>query len=113
MHSSKNQGTSSVFSSIQPQKSNVLFGLLITDWILYGCRAKIIFGLNALNGRVPMSDDSLGGPWNYTNAASFIRYTVSKGYDIHGWELGMFVFVSYLRLKNFSLFCNGIILKLL
>ncbi|EAY87898.1 hypothetical protein OsI_09318 [Oryza sativa Indica Group] len=50
--------------------------------------AKIIFGLNALNGRVPMSDDSLGGPWNYTNAASFIRYTVSKGYDIHGWELG-------------------------
>jgi heparanase 1 len=75
--------------------------------------AKIIFGLNALNGRVPMSDDSLGGPWNYTNAASFIRYTVSKGYDIHGWELGMFVFVSYLRLKNFSLFCNGIILKLL
>ncbi|ONM38830.1 Heparanase-like protein 3 [Zea mays] len=34
-----------------------------------------------------MPDDSLGGPWNYTNAASFIRYTVSKGYDVHGWEL--------------------------
>ncbi|PNT69373.1 hypothetical protein BRADI_3g54370v3 [Brachypodium distachyon] len=50
--------------------------------------AQIIFGLNALNGRVPMPDGSLGGPWNYTNAASFIRYTVSKGYDIHGWELG-------------------------
>ncbi|CAN6245728.1 unnamed protein product [Urochloa humidicola] len=50
--------------------------------------AKIIFGLNALNGRVPMPDGSLGGPWNYTNAASFIRYTVNKGYDIHGWELG-------------------------
>jgi len=37
-----------------------------------------------------MPDGSLGGPWNYTNAASFIRYTVNKGYDIHGWELGMF-----------------------
>jgi heparanase 1 len=52
--------------------------------------AKIIFGLNALNGRIPMPDGSLGGPWNYTNAASFIRYTVNKGYDIRGWELGMF-----------------------
>ncbi|XP_062221662.1 heparanase-like protein 3 [Phragmites australis] len=50
--------------------------------------AKIIFGLNALNGRIPMPDGSLGGPWNYTNAASFISYTVNKGYDIHGWELG-------------------------
>ncbi|KAG8060602.1 hypothetical protein GUJ93_ZPchr0002g26424 [Zizania palustris] len=50
--------------------------------------AKIVFGLNALNGRVPMPDGSLGGPWNYTNAASFIHYTVSKGYDIYGWELG-------------------------
>jgi hypothetical protein len=37
-----------------------------------------------------MLDGSLGGPWNYTNAASFIGYTVNKGYDIHGWELGMF-----------------------
>ncbi|AQK55756.1 Heparanase-like protein 3 [Zea mays] len=26
--------------------------------------AKIVFGLNALNGRVPMPDGSLGGPWN-------------------------------------------------
>lgn len=51
-------------------------------------RPRIVFGLNALNGRVPMPDGSLGGPWNYTNAASFIRYTVSKGYDVHGWELG-------------------------
>ncbi|XP_065000229.1 heparanase-like protein 3 [Musa acuminata AAA Group] len=50
--------------------------------------ALIIFGLNALNGRVPESDGSLGGPWNYTNAASLIRYTVDKGYAIHGWELG-------------------------
>ncbi|RWR91030.1 heparanase-like protein 3 [Cinnamomum micranthum f. kanehirae] len=50
--------------------------------------AKVIFGLNALNGRVPLPDGSLGGPWDYTNAASLIRYTVSKGYTIHGWELG-------------------------
>nr|CAD1817195.1 unnamed protein product [Ananas comosus var. bracteatus] len=50
--------------------------------------AVIIFGLNALNGRVPMPEGSLGGPWNYSNAASFIRYTVNRGYTIHGWELG-------------------------
>ncbi|KAK3159377.1 hypothetical protein QOZ80_2AG0149330 [Eleusine coracana subsp. coracana] len=50
--------------------------------------AKTIFGLNALNGRIKMPDGSLGGAWNYTNADSFIRYTVNKGYDIHGWELG-------------------------
>lgn len=35
-----------------------------------------------------MPDGSLGGPWNYTNAASFIRYTVNRRYTIHGWELG-------------------------
>uniref|UniRef100_A0A453PY74 Uncharacterized protein n=1 Tax=Aegilops tauschii subsp. strangulata TaxID=200361 RepID=A0A453PY74_AEGTS len=51
---------------------------------------QIVFGLNALNGRVPMPDGSMGGPWDYTNAASFIHYTVSKGYDIYGWELGMY-----------------------
>lgn len=50
--------------------------------------AEVIFGLNALNGRVPLPDGSLGGPWNFTNAASLIRYTVNKGYTIHGWELG-------------------------
>ncbi|XP_077237990.1 heparanase-like protein 3 isoform X2 [Tasmannia lanceolata] len=50
--------------------------------------AAIIFGLNALNGRVPMPDGSWGGPWNSTNAASLIRYTVNKGYTIRGWELG-------------------------
>ncbi|CAN6202329.1 unnamed protein product [Urochloa humidicola] len=50
--------------------------------------AKIVFGLNALNGRVPLPDGSMGGPWDYTNAASLIRYTANKGYQIHGWELG-------------------------
>lgn len=52
------------------------------------CSAKIVFGLNALNGRVPLPDGSMGGPWDYTNAAALIRYTVNKGYQIHGWELG-------------------------
>ncbi|CAN6221921.1 unnamed protein product [Urochloa humidicola] len=50
--------------------------------------AKIVFGLNALNGRVPLPDGSMVGPWDYTNAASLIRYTVNRGYQIHGWELG-------------------------
>ncbi|KAJ0965961.1 hypothetical protein J5N97_027099 [Dioscorea zingiberensis] len=49
--------------------------------------AVIIFGLNALNGRIPLNDGSVGGPWNSTNAAGLIRYTVNKGYTIHGWEL--------------------------
>lgn len=47
----------------------------------------VIFGLNALNGRVPLPDGSLGGPWDFTNAASLIRYSVNKGYTISGWEL--------------------------
>ncbi|GJN40063.1 hypothetical protein PR202_gb29230 [Eleusine coracana subsp. coracana] len=50
--------------------------------------AKIVFGLNALNGRVLLPDGSQGGPWDYTNAASLIRYTINKGYRIQGWELG-------------------------
>ncbi|GLT29619.1 hypothetical protein SLA2020_044730 [Shorea laevis] len=50
--------------------------------------AKIIFGLNALNGRTLNPDGSAVGPWNYTNAESLIRYTVNKNYSIHGWELG-------------------------
>lgn len=49
--------------------------------------AKIIFGLNALQGK-SLKSNPAKGPWNYTNAESFIRYTVSKNYTIHGWELG-------------------------
>ncbi|KAL5100813.1 hypothetical protein RYX36_005140 [Vicia faba] len=49
--------------------------------------AKIVFGLSALNGKSIHSGSAIG-PWNYTNAESFIRYTVEKNYDIHGWELG-------------------------
>lgn len=47
-----------------------------------------MFGLNALNGRVPLQGGAMGGNWDTTNAASFIRYTAGKGYKIYGWELG-------------------------
>ncbi|XP_022749612.1 heparanase-like protein 3 [Durio zibethinus] len=50
--------------------------------------AKVIFGLNALSGRSIKPGGSAVGAWNYTNAESFIRYTVEKNYTIHGWELG-------------------------
>ncbi|KAK8950476.1 Heparanase-like protein 3 [Platanthera guangdongensis] len=50
---------------------------------------QVIFGLNALNGRVPMQDGSLGGPWNHKSVKSLILYNVMKGYNIFGWELGM------------------------
>ncbi|CAI0542656.1 unnamed protein product [Linum tenue] len=50
--------------------------------------AKIIFGLNALMGRTIQPDGSAAGAWNYSNAQSFINYTVRHNYSIHGWELG-------------------------
>ncbi|KAF8012100.1 hypothetical protein BT93_I0278 [Corymbia citriodora subsp. variegata] len=50
--------------------------------------AKIIFGLNALNGRTIPSQGPAVGAWDSTNAESFIRYTVNKNYKIFGWELG-------------------------
>lgn len=46
-----------------------------------------MFGLSALNGKSIHSGSAIG-PWNYTNAESFIKYTVGKNYDIRGWELG-------------------------
>ncbi|CAL5186902.1 unnamed protein product [Lathyrus oleraceus] len=49
--------------------------------------ANIVFGLSALNGKSIHSGSAIG-PWNYTNAESFIKYTVGKNYDIRGWELG-------------------------
>ncbi|XP_022842392.1 heparanase-like protein 3 isoform X2 [Olea europaea var. sylvestris] len=50
--------------------------------------ALVVFGLNALNGRSIRSDNSTVGAWNSSNAVSLIRYTVKKGYNIYGWELG-------------------------
>lgn len=48
----------------------------------------MIFGLNALRGRTISSQGAAVGAWNSSNAESLIRYTVKKGYRIHGWELG-------------------------
>ncbi|KAL2500652.1 Heparanase-like protein 3 [Forsythia ovata] len=50
--------------------------------------ALIVFGLNALNGKSILPNSSAVGAWNSSNAASLIRYTVKKGYNIYGWELG-------------------------
>ncbi|KAK3438121.1 hypothetical protein EUGRSUZ_C02740 [Eucalyptus grandis] len=52
------------------------------------CRAIVTFGLNALYGRTVNSDGSVHGPWDSSNAEILLRYTVNKGYTIHGWELG-------------------------
>ncbi|XLU46625.1 hypothetical protein S245_041439 [Arachis hypogaea] len=49
--------------------------------------AKVIFGLNALAGRTLQSGSAVG-PWNSSNAESFICYTVRKNYSIAGWEFG-------------------------
>ncbi|KAF3447084.1 hypothetical protein FNV43_RR12264 [Rhamnella rubrinervis] len=50
--------------------------------------AVVIFGLNALNGRIIDSKGSAIGAWDSSDAESLIQYTVKKGYTIHGWELG-------------------------
>lgn len=50
--------------------------------------ALVVFGLNALAGRNIQVDGSAAGAWDTSNAESLIRYTVEKGYAIHGWELG-------------------------
>ncbi|KAL7137788.1 hypothetical protein ABFS83_10G116400 [Erythranthe nasuta] len=61
-------------------------------------RAIFTFGLNALNGKTVEEGNTSFGPanatlvakgsWDYSNAESFIRYTVNKGYDVFAWALG-------------------------
>ncbi|CAH1422440.1 unnamed protein product [Lactuca virosa] len=51
-------------------------------------RALVTFGLNALHGRHQVKKGVWGGDWNYNNARDFIKYTVSKGYQIDSWEFG-------------------------
>ncbi|XP_047314223.1 heparanase-like protein 1 [Impatiens glandulifera] len=51
-------------------------------------RARITFGLNALRGRHAIKGGSWVGNWNSTNAYDFIKYTISKGYQIDSWEYG-------------------------
>ncbi|KAL8259529.1 hypothetical protein R6Q59_027482 [Mikania micrantha] len=50
--------------------------------------AKVVFGLNALSGRTIGHNGVAIGSWDSSDAESLIRYTVNKGYDISGWELG-------------------------
>ncbi|PIN22219.1 Beta-glucuronidase [Handroanthus impetiginosus] len=50
--------------------------------------ALVIFGLNALRGKSIQPRNIATGPWDSTNTASLIRYTLKKGYSIYGWELG-------------------------
>jgi heparanase len=49
----------------------------------------VTFGLNALHGKHQISHHVWEGVWDPTNAHDFIKYTVSKGYKIDAWELGM------------------------
>ena len=46
------------------------------------------FGLNALTGKHWMSNGSMSGPWDSSNARDFIQYTVDHGHKIKAWELG-------------------------
>lgn len=46
------------------------------------------FGLNALYGRHKIRKGVWGGAWNSSNAYSFIKYTISKGYRVDSWEFG-------------------------
>lgn len=50
--------------------------------------AVVLFGLNALSGRTTAADGSAVGAWNSSDAEFLMRYSVNKGYTIHGWELG-------------------------
>ncbi|KAG2691444.1 hypothetical protein I3760_08G009300 [Carya illinoinensis] len=50
--------------------------------------AVVVFGLNELSGKTIDNRGAAVGPWNSSDTESLIRYSVRKGYTIHGWELG-------------------------
>ncbi|KAH9331785.1 hypothetical protein KI387_003893, partial [Taxus chinensis] len=50
--------------------------------------AMVMFGLNALYGRHPISKGHWRGAWNSSNARNLIQYTVDHGYKIDAWEFG-------------------------
>ncbi|GAV81568.1 Glyco_hydro_79n domain-containing protein [Cephalotus follicularis] len=50
--------------------------------------AVVTFGLNALHGRHQIGRSAWGGDWDSTNARNFMKYTISKGYQIDSWEFG-------------------------
>lgn len=49
------------------------------------------FGLNALFGRQKAKKDGTlwVGDWNPQNARDLMEYTVSKGYKVESYELGL------------------------
>lgn len=59
-------------------------------YMLFGCRTVLTFGLNALNGRRLVGKDLYVGDWDPTNAHDLINYSLSRGYKVESWELGMF-----------------------
>ncbi|KAF5461389.1 hypothetical protein F2P56_017493 [Juglans regia] len=50
--------------------------------------AVVVFGLNELSGKTIDNRSAAVGAWNSSDTESLIRYSVRKGYTIHGWELG-------------------------
>ncbi|KAG8484708.1 hypothetical protein CXB51_023594 [Gossypium anomalum] len=48
----------------------------------------LTFGLNALYGRHKIRGSLWGGEWDPSNAEDFIKYSISKGYQIDSWEYG-------------------------
>ncbi|XP_035549272.1 heparanase-like protein 3 isoform X2 [Juglans regia] len=51
--------------------------------------AVVVFGLNELSGKTIDNRSAAVGAWNSSDTESLIRYSVRKGYTIHGWELGV------------------------
>lgn len=48
----------------------------------------LTFGLNALYGRQQIRKGTWAGVWDSSNTQNFIKYTISKGYQIDSWEFG-------------------------
>ena len=51
-------------------------------------KAKLVFGLNGLKGRVHVKDKEWTGKWDPSNAKALMAYTKEAGLPIHAWELG-------------------------
>ncbi|PRQ45651.1 putative glycosidase [Rosa chinensis] len=76
---------------------NVTMELVAGARLLFLIWAKIIFGLNALPRLTLQSDGSATGSWNFTNAESFIRYTLFEccsGNELCGRGIGTTVAAS-------------------
>lgn len=50
------------------------------------CRSLVAFGLNALYNRFQVRDG--WGPWDSSNARSFIQFSIEQGIQVEAWELG-------------------------